>query len=335
MPAAWVHAVIVTASRWEQRAPPSAAPTALVEFARRGVRVSQAYSPMDDAVAAAVSLWTGRWPDHHQVLDASWALPEGSWTLAEGARRSGTRTAAILAEPFVTRNGIGGFERVKEDPQLGPEGSVEIASRFLAHTQGERVLLWIHLEDAGPGGAHVATVLDGVAEAIEGTGRSGDTLYVATGFRTEAHKDGRLRVPLLVRFPGAYKAGAVGGGAINIVDLPGALRSILRVGWPDTYAGEAALQSRSESMGHVLKGGAGFQWQLLRFRHRTVFRYGRTRVVQDSESGKIRGWHGPDPTNDEEFLLLTPESGADSIEQFLVILHEVSIGATPAVRVQE
>lgn len=87
-------------------------------LAARGVRFSQAMTPVPVTLPAVASLLTGRLPMQHGVRDnEKFVLRSGEVTLAERFREAGWRTAAVVASSVLSRDrGLAeGFETYDDD----------------------------------------------------------------------------------------------------------------------------------------------------------------------------------------------------------------------------
>ncbi|MCZ6596187.1 MAG: hypothetical protein O7B99_00955, partial [Planctomycetota bacterium] len=205
----WTHLIVVSASRWD--APlnaldqPAVGALAIAALDRRASRIDRMYAPSPSSAACAASLWTGRWPGNHGVLENDRALVAGTWTVAAGAREAGAATAAFLQEPFVSATGIAGFDEVRESPDLLPGEMTRYAAGFLADHTGERVVLWLHLHDAGAGGQAVAEVLAGLFTALEPDGRRFESIVLVCAFGSGDAVD--PAAPFWLALPGALFAG--------------------------------------------------------------------------------------------------------------------------------
>ena len=359
---AWVQLVVVTASRWPDLDGAARHP-AFDRLERRGTRARQAYTTTLVPAGAAASLWTGRWASAHGVLAPDRALAPGSWTMARAAREAGARTVAFLQEPFATATGIAGFEKVRESPDAAPSVLAADAATFLARHADERTLVWIHLADAGPGGADVGAVLDVLNTAREdpddATGRRFDTLTLVTGFGTDVPDDGEpggigepgepgepgeigdlgddraYRTPLWAVLPAALYAGRSGEGSVSLVDVAGVLCELMRLPRPDESRGERPIQSYTLNLEHALKGGGGFEWLLLHERDREILRFGRMRVVATGEppweDREPRVDAAPDPTADRGFVPGPAGVRAEQIAQWRELSRQAREDAAESV----
>ena len=236
------HLVVVTAGIWRGVPDPTHAGLARLEAAATAPQV--AFAPSTSAAATATSLWTGRWPAHTGVVSARERLPAGTWTLATAARASGARTGAFLAEPFVSVTSVSGFDEVVEDPELDAAELGRRAAAFL-DVDTERVALWLHLADSGPGGRAVGDVFVELERALGS--RANDTVLLVCGFSSSGQRErgpeADARAPLWLCLPQSTWAGRRGNGVLSLIDVAGALRSVLRYegGMPQSRAAAAAL----------------------------------------------------------------------------------------------
>jgi hypothetical protein len=219
------------------------------------------------------------------VTSNALALPAGAWTTARAARSAGTRTAAFLQEPFASATAIGGFDEVVED---GAAGGAELAARaaaFLELARGDRVLVWLHLADAGPRGAEVAAALAGLERAIRATDRWPETATVLAVLEREpgaGAADG-LAAPLWVELPGALAVGRRSEARASLVDLGALLPLVLGLPVP---AG-AVQDGRASFLWNALRGGGGDPGVFVQG-ERDVWRRGAERVVADAAGGTAR-----------------------------------------------
>ncbi|MEM7309627.1 MAG: hypothetical protein AAF682_23330 [Planctomycetota bacterium] len=283
-PPAWTHLVVVTVGGWPGLAQ-SLDDEDLAAFDRRASRVAAVFAPSASRAASAASLWTGRYPRSHGVMNDGLALGEGVWTLAEAARAAGTTTAAFLTEPFVTRSGIGGFETVREAEPEAWSALVDEAAALLEESVGERVLIWVHLADAGPdSGVSVGDALARLTAALEASDRAPETAValalLARGLGPDAPPPTTidpLGGPLWVALPGALNVGRRGDARLSLVDVPGTLLLLLGLRPP----AEAPLSSRGDVLWNALRGGGGAPGVVVQG-ERDVWRRGDERVVLDA-----------------------------------------------------
>lgn len=253
-----VSQLVITAGVW-----PLGGEAALDELDARASRIRQCYAPGADPARAAAGLFTGRWPSSGGLLDATQRLPSGTWSLASGARALGWRTAALLEEPLVSRVGLEGFEEVREQAELGPQGLADAALASWRRFADEPSLVWIHLADAGPEGAAVAALLTALEVAPGGLDakRRVETAIVVTalgsGALLDVANDAGLRVPLYFVYPADLLAGRRSRGSFSLVDLPAAICDVTGIAPP-----AMGFDARS-SIQRALQGRDVFEWCLL------------------------------------------------------------------------
>lgn len=135
-------------------------------LAARGVRFARAVSASNRTRSAMPSLWTGLLPSHHGALERNDVLGPGVVTAAELLRAHGHATAALVANPILTRQfGLDqGFDLYEEiDVVVRPgegwqrhESASKLQAAFLRWLDTERdperpFLAWIHYWDVhGP-----------------------------------------------------------------------------------------------------------------------------------------------------------------------------------------
>lgn len=336
----WIHSIIVTSGHWPERG--AELDPFFGSFQKGAALVEQCYAPSSDPVASAVSLWTGRWPTSHGATSANMSLEEGAWSVASAARAAGTRTAAILAEPLATAGRIEGFETVIEEPGAGASELARHAREFLSELPDERVLVWLHLEDAGPGASEVALLLSAIRGEMQASERAIDTLTVIAGLNSQRSPsaddsipklDASLRAPLWVELPSRVNGGRRSSGAASLVDLAGALCELLQLRLPDQAQDQAPLQSRTAELGVKLKGGGGYNWLLLSDDKQCVLRFGKTRVVGHLDSnGQVQitsTSESQDPTSDGPFQPTTGELSQRQAHQLRSLMTELQAAAHP------
>ena len=154
----------------------------LQELHGTGVRFTQLGAPVPLTGPSHASLLSGLPPREHGAQDNGWQIGAGVETLAEGLRRNGYATGAVISAAVLHRDLCGldrGFEEYDDsfraaDPlrrivfvavaeRLADRGSgrargwshqrraretVEIAKRFLRRHRDEPFFLWLHFYDA-------------------------------------------------------------------------------------------------------------------------------------------------------------------------------------------
>lgn len=251
---AWAKMLVLTVESWPG-APDTSRP-ALARLEARSARVARAYSASDDPRAAAWGLWTGRWPAGRAAPESGSQALAAGWSLFEAARRSGALTAAFdRGGGDGTVLGFGGFDFGSASPD-----PAAAAAEFIRRQADRRWLVWVHLREAGPGGARVDGALAALDAALDQSGQHADTLTVVTALaRAGPRLEDRCRVPFWVELPSALYAGRRGRGGVSQVDLAGLLVELLRL--PPPGPDELPLQSRA-ALGAALRGGASHAWQL-------------------------------------------------------------------------
>jgi len=130
--------------------PPYVAPH-LDEWAREGVRFTQARSVAPLTLPAHASLMTGVFPFEHGVRDnGSFALPAAADTLAERFHRAGYRTGAVVAA-FVLDSSFGlaeGFDAYLD----APRSRLEFVAAEEERSADEVVAAALDWLERGPGG---------------------------------------------------------------------------------------------------------------------------------------------------------------------------------------
>ena len=320
---AWTHLVVVTVGTWPDL-PHSLEQPALADFDRRASRVSAVFAPSASRAATAASLWTGRYPRSHGVLSNDLALAEGTWTLAAAAREAGTRTAAFLQEPFVGATGIGGFDTVVENGSATAEELAFEAVEFVSGVVDERVLVWVHLANAGEGGRDLAQVIEGVTAGLTAADRGPEStvvLAVLARGATDGPSDtiDPLGAPLWVALPGALQVGRRSEARLSLVDLPGTLRLVLGLPAPTQEA------SRADVMWNALRGGGARPGVVVQG-ERDVWRRGDRRVILNTDSGSARA----EARIDGLWRALEGSEAATLLAEARVVAKSITTGRTPA-----
>lgn len=141
--------------------PAGVSPT-IDDFAARGLRFEQAYTPAPLTLPAHSSLLTGRTPDEHGVRSNNvYALPEEEITLAEILSEEGYDTAAFVAS-YVLDSQYGlaqGFDQYGDDIDVGASDISKVAERSAEEVTNQALgwlesreeqrpfFLWIHYYD--------------------------------------------------------------------------------------------------------------------------------------------------------------------------------------------
>ncbi|MCA8981841.1 MAG: hypothetical protein KDC14_17560, partial [Planctomycetes bacterium] len=255
--------IVITASTWPE-GPLEHPALAALELRAGSVREFRAPSPSSAATAA--TLWTGRWPTNHGVLSGDLALAPGTWTLAEAARRTELRTFAILDEPLSSRHGIGGFQQVRELDQ--PVAAMaQDARRAIEESaaEGKDFVLWLHVADAGTGGAKVGELLAACEAALAENHDEFDASVLVTAFRRpgDAPLEERLVVPFFIQLPARLYGGERGNGIAQHTDPCGVFLRMLRWEVPLPAQGESRDQSRTPMLYFALRGGNAERWYVI------------------------------------------------------------------------
>ena len=321
----WAHLLVLTTARIDAASADEYTPRATLD--ESSVFIAGGRSPALATAAAAASLWTGRWPLHHGVVANDRALAGGTWTLANAGRAAGAKTAAFLAEPFVSSTGIDGFDLAQADAAFGPEQLAEHARLWLEVTPG-RFVLWLHL-GVESGGADALLDLARRMEAIlTQDGRLLDTVRVVTALgSTDATTDeARFRVPLWFSMPARVWAGRTGIGTIGLVDLAEPLRNLLA--WPAPGPGHPKLQSR-EPVAAILRGGGAFPQHLLLAPDRTLYidPAGRLEVAGQAPPTLAKRAFATEPAEARELI-------STRYERFVERLRAGAVEARTAPRVE-
>ena len=123
-------------------------------LAKRGLRFTQAYTPVPQTLAAHCSMMTGLYPAGHGVHENGRYLSEKVPLLAEQMKADGYRTAAFIsAFALAKRFGLGrGFDTWDEDFGNGraERNAKETTDRVLAYSakpSSQPLFLWVHYYD--------------------------------------------------------------------------------------------------------------------------------------------------------------------------------------------
>src|SRR5436190_17295324 len=123
-------------------------------LAKRGLRFTQAYTPVPQTLAAHASIMTGLYPAGHGVHENGRYLSDKVPLLAEQMKASGYRTAAFIsAFALARRFGLArGFDVWDEDfgadrAERNAQETTDRALAFLRQSSLQPVFLWVHYWD--------------------------------------------------------------------------------------------------------------------------------------------------------------------------------------------
>lgn len=132
----------------------------LASLAERGLLFERAYAPTSFTAPSITSMMTGLYPSFHSVglTNGGTRLVERTVTLAERARDTGIRTAAIISNPTLDRKlGLDqGFDHYDDRTQddrvswpklLDADQVVDRAIAQLGESAGAPFFVWLHLMD--------------------------------------------------------------------------------------------------------------------------------------------------------------------------------------------
>ncbi|HYS54524.1 MAG TPA: sulfatase-like hydrolase/transferase [Thermoanaerobaculia bacterium] len=132
---------------------PEVAPN-FTAIAKRGLRFTQAYTPVPQTLAAHCSMMTGLYPAGHGVHENGRYLSDRVPVLAEEMKAAGYRTAAFVsAFALARRFGLGrGFDVYDEDfgdgrAERNAKETTDRVVQFLTHQSGAPLFLWVHYYD--------------------------------------------------------------------------------------------------------------------------------------------------------------------------------------------
>jgi hypothetical protein len=241
----WAHLVFVTCDLPPEEREPLGQGFALL--VRRGTSAMLVAPADDDLAASAASLWTGRRLGGEELRAIAGTIP---WSMASAAQRSGAATAAFLERPLATESKLCGFERVLEQPDLGPERLVELAEEHLAASAGKRIVLWLHLSDPGAHGERLDALMQGVGQSILRHGLAWETVWLATALGAA----GRPETKLWAWLPAAMYAGRKGTGRTEGIKIAAVMEELMRLPPPDVTRGEHPIGSNVDLV-VLLRGG--------------------------------------------------------------------------------
>ena len=123
-------------------------------LAKRGLRFTQAYTPVPQTLAAHASIMTGLYPAGHGVHENGRYLSDKVPLLAEQMKASGYRTAAFIsAFALAKRFGLGrGFDVWDEDfgadrAERNAKETTDRVLAYLAKPSPQPLFLWVHYYD--------------------------------------------------------------------------------------------------------------------------------------------------------------------------------------------
>ena len=131
----------------------SVATPVIDRLAAEGVLFEDAVAPMPLTRPSHFTIFTGRYPREHGVVNNQLALPEAEVTLAEVFRDAGYRTGGFSAvKLFEPASGVAqGFGDFTASEKRKDEPAAQVVDRALAWLEelpaGERFFLWVHLYD--------------------------------------------------------------------------------------------------------------------------------------------------------------------------------------------
>ena len=146
-------------------------------FAASATVFADVFAPASWTLPSVGSVLTGTYPSLHGLRASEGArelvsMRSGVVTLAEAFREHGYRTAAVVANPWMTVRGPGldrGFEEYHHDTSLRADGVHEVAERILDREDPRPLFLYLHYMDVhgpytqeSPGGQDLGPI--GVSE---------------------------------------------------------------------------------------------------------------------------------------------------------------------------
>ena len=124
------------------------------------------------------------------------------------------------------------------------------------------LLLWLHVEDAGAGGAAVGALVEACERALADAGDTYDAAVLVTAFSRpgDGSLHDRLLVPFHLQLPGRLFGGQRGQGVAQHTDPAGLLLRMFR--WEEAIPanGEMRDQSRAPMLYFALRGGRAEPW---------------------------------------------------------------------------
>lgn len=254
---------------------------ALERLLAQGVNFTRAYSSVPVTLPSHATLLTGLWPPEHGLrINGAEALPDRVPLVTERFRAAGFRTAAFVSALVLEeRFGLArGFERydAPSSTERPAERTVDLAVDWLDLLDpAERAFLWVHLFDAHapyepppqyrhlpPYDGEVAAqdrALGRLLQALERLDRLDDALVVVTADHGEGLGDHgeeehgiflyeeAIHVPLVVKWPGAARAGVAFDRPVALVDVAATLLAGAGLGQGSFGAGENLLARLDDS----------------------------------------------------------------------------------------
>lgn len=253
---------------------------ALAALAADGIVFERAFSHSPQTLPSHASLLTGRLPFEHGVRDsAGFALPAGERTIAEMLADRGYATGGVVSS-FLLRKDTGiaqGFalfdadlgDNPDESPvlQRDDDASAQVAEHWLESVGTDRAFLFLHLSDLDrplePGETPAAGDRERIRAADAAIGRlvkylKSHQLYdrttiVVTSDHGEAFGehgetghglftyDTTLRVPLIVKQPGAESGGRRVADVVQIVDIVPTILDLAKAPIPGNLRGKSLV----------------------------------------------------------------------------------------------
>lgn len=241
----WSHLIFITCDREPEDLNPPGVGFELLR--RRGTHAMLVAPADDDLAASAASLWTGTRLGSAELRAIEGTIP---WTMASSAQRSGAATAAFLERPLATEAKLSGFERVLEQPDLGPARLAELAEEHVAAHPQRRIVLWLHLADPGARGERLDVLLQGVARTLQEHELAWGTVWLTTALSAS----GRPQTKLWAWLPAAMYTGRRGTGRTEGIKIAAVMEELMRLPPPDVTRGERPITSNVDLV-VLLRGG--------------------------------------------------------------------------------
>lgn len=224
-------------------------------LAKESVRFEWAWAQAPEGPPSLASLLTGFYPSTHRVRKAGDTLPAEAKTLAEYFSDAGYDTAAFVNGEAVQADGgfAQGFASFEPRPGAGAAEAGARAVAWMRERRGKNFFVLVDASDpakAGGGDAAIASadaMVGAVVKALRDLGLENRATLVVLGTcgRSEAGGEPLLgasttHVPLLIRFPGAVRAGTVGEN-VGIVDVAPTLLETGGIAPPATLQGKSLV----------------------------------------------------------------------------------------------